>query len=289
MGIGKLELEFLLAARKAGVDFGRTLTLGRQDLFVRAPLLAATVRRFGGSADLAGARRLRESGYADDLLRLLGAEQVHALDASDFEGADLVHDMNQPVPADWHERYDVVVDGGTLEHIFDFPRALANAIQMVRPGGHYLAMTPSNGDLGHGFYQFSPELLFRALSPQHGYEVEVAWLGEELIVPGRTRWWSIVDPDHLHRRGTYRGRGSQYLFVRARRTGPFPGWAPPQQSDYTAAWQHGSIRGRGLLRLRERLRWAGLTGPLTVDREAFRRLHPHDAGPASGPVVRVPG
>ncbi|MFA9270643.1 MAG: hypothetical protein ACEQSX_07785 [Baekduiaceae bacterium] len=288
MGIGMLELEFLLASRSAGVDFGRTLQLGRQNLWVRAPLIARTVRRFGGTADLAAAKRLRASGYADELLTALGATDVHALDASDFEGADLVHDLNVPVPDAWHEQYDVVIDGGTLEHVFDFPTALPSAIQMVKVGGHYLALTPSNGDLGHGFYQFSPELLFRALSPQHGFEIEAVWLGEELIVPGRTRWWRVVDPDELRRRGTYRGRGSQYVFVRARRTGPFPGWAPPQQSDYTMAWQDGSIYDRGIVRVRDRLRWAGITGPLTVDREAFVRLRPHEGLPPEGPKVQLP-
>jgi SAM-dependent methyltransferase len=289
MGIGPLELEFLLASRRAGVDFSRVLTLGRQDLFVRPRPLAATVRRFGGSADAAAAKRVREAagGYADELLARLGAVEAHALDASAFEGANLVHDLNDPVPAAWHGRYDTVIDGGTLEHVFDFPGALASALQLVRPGGHYLAMTPSNGDLGHGFYQFSPELLFRALSPAHGYEVEAAWLGEELIVPGRTRWWEIADPDGLQRRGTFRGRGSQYLFVRARRTGDFSGWAPPHQSDYHSAWQRGSIRERGVLRFRERLRWAGVTGPLTVDRAAFRRIRPEDVVPRDGPVVRL--
>ena len=133
-----------------------------------------------------------------------------------------------------------------------------------------------------------PELLFRALSPAHGFEIEAVWLGEELVIPGRTRWWRVVDPDELRRRGTYRGRGSQYVFVRARRTGPFPGWAPPQQSDYSMAWQDGSIYDRGAMRIRDRLRWAGITGPLTVDREAFVRLRPHDELPPAGPTVRLP-
>jgi hypothetical protein len=285
MGIGILELEFLLAARRSGVALDRVLTLGRQDLFVPPRRLAGVLRRFGPPVGPEEARHLREGhgGHADGLLGHLGARQIEALDASDFEGADLVHDLNKPVPTEWHERYDAVIDGGTLEHVFDFPTALASALQMVRQGGHYLAMTPANGDLGHGFYQFSPELLFRALSPGHGFEVEAAWLGEELLIPGRTRWWSVIDPERLGRRGTYRGRGSQYLFVRARRVGPFPGWAPPpQQSDYTEAWQRGSIRARGLVRLRERLRWAGLTGPLTVDRQAFVRMRP-EAEPSPPP------
>lgn len=273
MGIGILETEFLLACRRAGMELGRTLTLGRQDLFVRGRPLARALARFGDTAD-AGALIARAGGRGDALLEHLGAREVHALDASGFEGANLVHDLNVPVPEDWHARYDVVIDGGTLEHVFDFPTALANALRMVAPGGHYVAMTPGNGDLGHGFYQFSPELLFRALSPAHGFELEAVWLGEELIVPGRTRWWEVNDPDRLGRRGTYRGRGSQYVFARARRTGDFAGWAPPQQSDYSDAWRRGAIHRRSTLRLRERLRWAGVVGPLTVDREAFRRIRP---------------
>jgi hypothetical protein len=31
------------------------------------------------------------------------------------------------------------------------------------------AVTPANNQMGHGFYQFSPELFFRVFSQENGY------------------------------------------------------------------------------------------------------------------------
>lgn len=57
---------------------------------------------------------------------VLGASSITVLDASPYEGADTIHDMNTPVPEVWHGRYDVVIDSGSLEHIFNFSVAIAN-------------------------------------------------------------------------------------------------------------------------------------------------------------------
>ena len=53
--------------------------------------------------------------YADRFLGdFLGASSITVLDASPYEGADTIHDMNTPVPEAWHGRYDVVIDSGWL-------------------------------------------------------------------------------------------------------------------------------------------------------------------------------
>jgi hypothetical protein len=79
------------------------------------------------------------------------------LDASPYEGADTIHDMNTPVPEAWHGRYDVVIDSGSLEDIFNFPVAIANLANMLRVGGTIFVTTPANNLMRHGFYQFSPD------------------------------------------------------------------------------------------------------------------------------------
>lgn len=68
--------------------------------------------------------------------------------------------MNREIPGDFIEKYSMVLDGGSLEHVFNFPVAVRNCMQMLQVGGHYLAITPANNFMGHGFYQFSPELYF---------------------------------------------------------------------------------------------------------------------------------
>ena len=62
-------------------------------------------------------------------------------------------------------QFDVVYDGGTLEHVFNFPVALRNAMELLRPGGRLFTIhTCANNLCGHGFYQFSRELFYRTLS-----------------------------------------------------------------------------------------------------------------------------
>jgi hypothetical protein len=159
------------------------------------------------------------------------------MDASPFEGASDVHDLNEPIPASLKRHFSAVIDCGTLEHVFNFPQAIANAMEMVELGGHLLLVSPANNEGGHGFYQFAPELFFRALSPENGFSVERVLMREYL---GR-HWYEVADPAELGHRSQFRSRGIAYLYVRARCeevVAPFDSW--PQQSDFVAAWDRAS-------------------------------------------------
>lgn len=49
-----------------------------------------------------------------------GVEKVSALDFSDYEGADILLDLNTGLLEEAYKgQYDLVIDGGTLEHIFN--------------------------------------------------------------------------------------------------------------------------------------------------------------------------
>jgi SAM-dependent methyltransferase len=232
--------EFLLEAARDRGPFARTLTVGRQQNMVGRGVLA----RFG--VDPAVARAVAAAPYADRfLLDACGASSVEAVDASDYEGADLVADLNRPVPTDWHGRYDVVIDGGTLEHIFFATTALASLMQMVRPGGRLFLATPTNNHCGHGFYQFSPEFLYRALAPEHGYRVNRmvlfphAYPSAELTPRGPS--YAVADPAVARGRITLQAADAALLFVEATRlSGVQPFVEIPQQSDYTVAWKQGA-------------------------------------------------
>ena len=101
----------------------------------------------------------------------------------------MIHDLNQPVNSDAHGRYDCVFDGGTLEHVFDFPTALKSCLEMVKQGGWFITITPANQFCGHGFYQFSPELFYSALSPASGFNIEThaIRLSESLVFNSENR------------------------------------------------------------------------------------------------------
>src|SRR5437868_7080601 len=133
MGLDINAVQFLIAARKEGVEFGDALTLGRQDLNVYSVKMRAVLGKHGFPTE-AFTPHASDTGFAEPVFKALGARNVFSLDASDFEGAEFVHDLNRPLPAELKQRFDLVYDGGTLEHVFDFPVALKNCMEMLRPG-----------------------------------------------------------------------------------------------------------------------------------------------------------
>lgn len=234
MGLDINAVHFLIAARKSGARFDDVLMIGRQDLNVFPAKMAAVLRSAGLDAE-AFREGETDTQYAEPLFRSLGAKRVFSLDASDFEGAQVVHDLNEPVGPDLKERFDVVYDGGTLEHVFNFPVALKNCMEMVKAGGRVFVHTGTNNWCGHGFYQFSPELFYRALSPENGFEVERMVVH---AVGPYGRWHEVVDPNVIRSRIEILTFYPLHLLVQAKRMSSVPIFArAPQQSDYTPRWE----------------------------------------------------
>lgn len=243
MGITEQGLEFLVAARNAGVSFERTMTIGRQYLLVPPDRLVDMLDGIGGSGGEPFALPLDHDGFAEPVLERLGAREIRSLDASAFEGATDCHDLNTPLPAELSGRFSAVIDGGALEHVFDFPTAIRNTMELVGPGGHLLCVSPVNNAAGHGFYQFSPELYFRVLSPDNGFTLERMLLAE---VRPRATWYRVVDPALCGGRVEFTTRRQAYLYVQSRRVQADPVLVrAPVQSDYAKEWRQ-SLGGESL-------------------------------------------
>lgn len=100
------------------------------------------------------------------LFKMLGANNVFVLDISDFEGADIILDLNVLAPIELHNRFDVIFDSGTLEHVFDVPTALTSIVRMLKPRGIVALGCVSSNAIDHGFYSFSPTLFYDYFSAQ---------------------------------------------------------------------------------------------------------------------------
>ncbi len=236
-------LKFLLLAKKKGANFDRTLMLGRQALFGIEPHEMLTAFRAFGcpGKDAEITKVAMDRGYAEPLLRLLGATHTDSMDGSDYEGASIVHDLNAPIPDRLRSSYSVVFDGGTLEHVFDFPTALRSAMKMVQVGGHYIGMSPANNFMGHGLYQFSPELFLRAFSEGNGFSIERMVLVEHFS----DSWFEVVRPERLDTGLQSKSVYPTLLFTIARKTHDAePFLTVPQQSSYEAQWSEQRSSGR---------------------------------------------
>ena len=235
-------VKFLLWSKNLGASFDRTITLGHQGIGMSCSLGRArrTINKFGISAteaeiELSFQRKGETVLYADQFLHILGAKEVVTVDRSDFEGATLLHDLNQPFPEHLKGTFDMVIDGGTLEHIFDYPKALANCMDLLRVGGHIVSITPASGLMGHGFYQFSPELFFRVFSKDRGFSLRkiIGFDVSKIDSP----FFEIIDPAVSNQRTASAGKMPLQLAILAQKivqTSDF--LAPPQQSDYVTIW-----------------------------------------------------
>ena len=233
MGIDIAAFEFLLRAHADGGAFGRTVTLGRQRLLMRDE---AAERRY--AAVLARYRPdltvhdIRDENV-DRMLEALGASPSHFLDNSAYEGAQVIHDLNEKLPDGLKGAYDTVIDIGTLEHVFNIGTGLKSMAEMVRPGGRFLCLNVADNHLGHGFWQFGPEAFFRTFSPANGFEPRSADLYH------RGAFHPLRDPEAAGRRLPERTPGYAYITFTAKRLEDRPifadGW--PVQADYVAAWR----------------------------------------------------
>lgn len=86
-----------------------------------------------------------------------------------FGVTDLV-DLNTPVPTKYKNRYTVVVDPGTSEHIFNVAQALKTAAEAVVVGGYVYHMVPM-AHWNHGYWNFSPVAFSQFYSEQNGFVV----------------------------------------------------------------------------------------------------------------------
>ena len=232
MGFGAGDLRFLLSAKRMGLQADSICTLGHLTLFLSQRELTHIVKQF--DIQDFSLPQGRSMYFADDVLRPLGFTTIDSMDASDHEGANVIHDLNRPIPLDMQEKYDLVWDGGTLEHIFDFPAALENAMRMVKVGGHISLSTPANNQCGHGFYQFSPELFFRVFVPENGFELLRIYMA---IDGGRGGYYHVADPINVHGRVELHNCRGTLLLVHARKVARVPDvLKTPQQSDYLVAW-----------------------------------------------------
>jgi len=234
MGIDINSAKFLLSARRRGTNFGDVLMIGRQDLNVYPAKMRQVLTQAGLNGDLF-APGAPDTGFAEPLFKALGAKNIHSLDASAFEGAEFVHDLNNPVGEDLKQRFDLVYDGGTLEHVFNFPTALKNCMEMLRENGRFITDTVANNWCGHGFYQFSPELFHNVFSEENGFEIERLVLH---VVGPYCRWYEVANPKEIRSRVELFNSFPLQMLVLARRKSIKPIFqTTPQQSDYTPRWE----------------------------------------------------
>lgn len=185
-------LEYFLLAELAGAGVlppePAVLELGEANWYGDVPLdrLAADIRagRLAATEKKALLARLdRAAGRTDDM-RLFEIAKValnlftgyRSLISIDLNGASsLRFDLNQPVPLD--RRFDLILDLGTAEHVFNIHQLFKTVHDLTRPGGLMIHGTPFTGWIDHGFYSFQPTFYWD-LAAANGYAMKGMLYGQ---------------------------------------------------------------------------------------------------------------
>jgi len=234
MGLDINGVRLQLVAKQLGADFKHVVTIGRQGLNLTQQQLKKEFADF----DIPYTEKMatEDYTYSEAFFSRLGAQTTQSIDNSNYEDATIIHDMNSPLSAELKGKFSVVVDAGTLEHVFNFPTAIKNCMELLASGGHFISITPANNFMGHGFYQFSPELFFSVFTQSNGFELTKLLICE---IHEDSRWYEVSRPKGGNKgRVTLINNQPTYLMCIARRIDeacePFS--KPPQQSDYVEAW-----------------------------------------------------
>ncbi len=153
MGIPSPLIEFFLQEHRYRPWEGNLLTLGRQTVLVDALQLQRLLDKYGMSREgrhvqighqidqlTVTARQNPDKQYVTDATLFLGIgkTKLDVLDVTDYEGANIIHDLCQPVPLSMVGKYDVIFNGSVLDNIFDPAAALRNMTRLLSPTGRVI-------------------------------------------------------------------------------------------------------------------------------------------------------
>jgi hypothetical protein len=229
MGISKITASLFKDSINERIFFGNILQLGKQDIYIDRNIYNKIFKRTDSGKDKID---------TDEFFLNLGFSSVSSLDASGFEGADYICDLNHKSSDSLEQKFDCIFDGGTLEHIFNLPQALENIDKMLKIGGHVIHNLPSHNHVDHGFYMFSPGTLWDYYLA-NGYEIVKFYIYEYSVSPSRLKAFVYEyqpgEIDHLSVGGW--GKMPISIWMIAKKTSRASNYIMPQQGYYQKIWK----------------------------------------------------
>jgi hypothetical protein len=223
-----------LALSRHGKLSDELLSLGRPEIYLSERQLSHLIRTYKLPWTEKDINQITSAAYAEPFLRLLGFRAIRSLDVSGYQGAEIIHDLNVPIPKELEGATGFLFGNGTLEHIFNIATVFENIIKLVKLGGTVFIAGPANGFCGHGFYQFSPELFYNVLSINGFDNVRVYIVGRRYP----QKWFRAANPATVKRRIEFFTAEPTDIVAIARKAKSNSSFMYPQQSDYAhSSWQ----------------------------------------------------
>ncbi len=202
MGLGNVFLNDLIELKQKGALDGakRVMEIGAQqisDSLMIAPELPAAYALFGCTSPpvlmpVGAANFSTAAPSSAGFWSALGFERS----AIDVDGDAIRLDLNRGrVPRRLRGAFDLVVNGGTTEHVANQMNAFRIIHHLVRVGGVMYHELPAGGLVDHGLVSYQPKF-FNMLAKLNGYEA---------LYVRYTAWGPSKIPDYLRKANPYGG------------------------------------------------------------------------------------
>ena len=253
MGLARAAVNLLLLEAARRPFEGSIVTLGRQHVYVTGDEVRTMARQHGVVLqpvldELHREPHLAAQGFLSDdcLLRMIGFGKIVRVDYSDYEAPDAILDLNAvETPEALCGAFDLVLDSGTIEHVFDIAAALRHCCRMVRPGGRVVHLTPSSNCVEHGFHNVSPTLFADFYSASQFHVDRVYLCRIPLDLPRGV--WDVYDYFGSPQRFIPLGQLDAHIWFTfcVATAGKDSAPAIPQQWVYVNTWQKSQQQGLG--------------------------------------------
>lgn len=192
MALALPHIKFLLDLRKAGIfkSPARLIEFGEQNWFgdVPATEIFNVANLLSCSEEFKNILKEKLTLCINDVQSGISEKQTMALfslaklyyytvfnlskhDAVDLHGTSIAqkYDLNNPLPI--KEKYDIAINFGTGEHVFNQYQFFKNLHDVTDAGGYMLHSMPNQGCYDHGFFNYHPTFLFD-LAEANNYKIE---------------------------------------------------------------------------------------------------------------------
>lgn len=146
---------------------GNVLLLGRQEMFLTLDDAVDMVRKWGitprGKAEIGTFASAVTHGYISDrsFFSLFTDAKVVACDVTNREGADLIFDLTDELPADVLSRFDFIYNGSVIDNVFDPAGCLRNVARMLSASGRVMGYEGmASYRTSFAYLRMSPEWFF---------------------------------------------------------------------------------------------------------------------------------
>jgi hypothetical protein len=152
------------------------------------------------------------------------------MQAIDYGGTSTARRLDLNRPAQLDRRFDVVINHGTAEHIFNIAQVFRTAHDYTLPGGFMIHESPFTGWVDHGFYNMQPTLFFD-LAEVNEYSL-IAMLIEDIAAGQIVQVERRETVHELSAAGRIGNNTMLFTVLRKRHDRPFQ---PPVQGYYRGA------------------------------------------------------